>query len=102
MSRTTSLTTLFVAVCSAIACGQSSISVVGRVVKNSAPERGVEVVLAIAPIKDDAARIVKDSSDVNGIFQLAKSPIGDFSELYLWVEEPYSIEPKPFKAVKTD
>jgi len=82
---------------------QSSISIVGRVVDaNQAPLSDVNVTLGIAKIANPRDRIVSDESNPFGLFQLAKSTVGNFSELYLWIEEPYAYKPKLVTAVKTD
>ncbi|MFH1299870.1 MAG: hypothetical protein ABIK07_02320 [Planctomycetota bacterium] len=102
MHHSTCLIPIIVGVLSTSVCAQSSISVVGRVVdENHAPLR-VEVTLGISMKADPRDRIVSDQSNSYGLFQLAKSTVGNFSELYLWIEEPYSYAPKPVAAVKTD
>lgn len=82
---------------------QSSISVVGRVVNSGrAPLDGVSVTLAISSERNELDRIVSDRSNTNGLFQLAKANVGNFSELYLWIEEPYTFAPTRVAAMKTD
>src|SRR5258708_39964029 len=94
---------LIVAIGASTADAQSSISVVGRVVNGDfAPIGHVSVTLGIASQPNPKDRIVSDSSSSHGLFQLAKSPIGNFSELYLWIEEPYSYPPTLVQAEKTD
>ncbi len=82
---------------------QSSISVVGRVVDaNFAPLNNVKVTLGIAAQPDPRDRIVRDPTNSYGLFQLAKSTVGNFSELYLWIDAPYFYGPTRIIAERTD
>lgn len=103
MYRSIYVLPLILLMLSTSASAQSSISIVGRVVDpNQAPLSNVKVTLGIAKIANPRDRIVSDKSNPFGLFQLAKSTVGNFSELYLWIEEPYAYKPKLVSAVKTD
>jgi hypothetical protein len=78
-----------------------TISIVGRVVTSGGHSvAGATVVLAIGT--KDKDRIVNDPTNDEGLFHLVKFPAGQFTELYVWIEEPYSHRPIKVAAIDAD
>jgi hypothetical protein len=68
------------------------IAIAGRVVDASGQAiPAANVVLAIGTKDHD--KLVQDTTDVDGVFQLVRYPVGDFTELWVWIDRPYESHP---------